>query len=56
MIRAVGSKYNILDDDKTKEYYLLIKDLLDDDVVISMKKFNHHCNISCFQHSIYKRQ
>lgn len=52
MIKAIGSKYNIIDDEKTREYYLIIKDLLDDDVVILMKKFHHHCNISCFQHCI----
>ena len=52
MLKAIGSKYNICEDEKTSEFYVIIKDLLEDDYVIQMQKFTHHLNITCYQHCI----
>ncbi len=52
MIKALGSKYIIGNDSKTKEFYSIIKDLSEHCEVLKMKRFRHHYHTSCFQHSL----
>ena len=52
MLKAIGSKYDICEDEKTREFYIIIKDLIEDDYVNQMKNYVHHINTTCFQHCI----
>ena len=52
MIKAIGSKYIIDEDEKTSEFYSIIKDLLQNDLVLQMDTFTHHVNTTCFQHCL----
>jgi len=52
MLKAIGSKINFKRDSRLEEYYSFVKDLLDNEVVQSMKNFRHHYSTSCYQHSI----
>lgn len=52
MLRAIGSKYDILHDEETKEFYEFIKDLLVDEYVLEMQNFVHHYSTTCYQHCI----
>lgn len=52
MLKALGSKYDILKDEETKEFYNIIKDLIDDDYVIQMQNFAHHYSTTCYQHCL----
>lgn len=51
MLRAIGSKID-LDKQGDTEYYHLVADLLESDVVNKMKEFPHHGNTTCFQHCL----
>ena len=33
-----------------EEFNLIIKDLINNNVVLEMKKYMQHCNTSCFEH------
>ena len=52
MHRAIGSKRNLVNDKKAKEYFSFVEDLLENEVVKQMKKFKHHYGTTCYQHSI----
>jgi len=52
MANAIGSKRNFKKDTRSTEYYHYVKDLLDNEVVQSMKQFRHHYGTTCLQHSI----
>ncbi len=52
MFKAIGSKRDFQKDARTREYYIYVKDLLENEVVQSMKQFRHHYGTSCYQHSI----
>lgn len=52
MLRAFGSRYNIETSEEMKEYFELVKDLLDSDVVNEMKNYRHHYSTTCFQHCL----
>ena len=52
MQKAIGSKKDLRNDAQLKEYYSYVKDLLENDVVMQMKKFRHHYGTNCYQHSI----
>jgi len=50
----VISKLNITPDSLNDEEYIdCIRDLLDHEMVLSMKKYIHHSSINCLEHSIY---
>ena len=34
------------------EFYETVKDLMESDVVLGMKKYTHHCDTTCYQHCI----
>jgi uncharacterized protein len=51
MLRAVGSKANLLDSENT-EYYSLVADLINHEKVLQMKQYIQHGNTSCFQHCL----
>lgn len=51
MLKAIGSKINLEDSD-VNSYYSLVSDLLDSDVVQTMKTYMHHGNTTCFQHCL----
>ncbi len=50
MLKAIGSKKKLDSDMLT--YYSLVADLLDSEVVQSMKQYPHHGNTTCFQHCL----
>ena len=52
MLKAIGSKLNLLRDQKAKDYYYLVSDLLDNELVLKMKEFTHHGDTTCFQHCL----
>ncbi len=49
MLKAILSKKDLTG---VPEYYNLVKDLLSSDYVRRLKDFNHHFNITRFQHSL----
>lgn len=51
MLRAIGSKVD-LDKNGDSQYYSLVADLLESDVVNEMKQYTHHGNTTCFQHCL----
>lgn len=53
MIRPLGSRLDLsTEEGRQSEYYTLISDLLDSEVVCKMKEFTHHGSTSCFQHCL----
>ncbi len=52
MLKAIGSKLDLLRDQKAKAYYCLVSDLLENELVLKMKEFTHHGNTTCFQHCL----
>lgn len=52
MLKAIGSRVNLLKDPKGEDYYCLVSDLLENDTVLKMKEFTHHGETSCFQHCL----
>ena len=44
MSKALGSKYTIEKSENAQEYYEIVKDLLNSDIVKEMKNFRHHYN------------
>lgn len=51
MLRAIGSKENLLDNDNV-EYYSFVSDLIGHEAVLQMKQYMQHGNTSCFQHCV----
>lgn len=51
MLKAIGSDID-LSVPSDCEYYDHVKDVLESDVVQSMKQFHHHGHTSCFQHCV----
>ena len=51
MLKAIGSRIDLTNDDKL-DYFNLVSDLLENEVVLSMKKFTHHGSTTCFQHCL----
>ena len=49
-IRPIGSKFNILN--VSTEYHMMVSDLLESEIVMSMTKFTHHGTTTCFQHCV----
>ncbi len=52
MLKAIGSKVDILGSGKGEAYYYLVSDLLENDLVLKMKDFTHHGDTTCFQHCL----
>ena len=52
MLKAIGSKVNLLRDEKAEAYYRLVADLLENELVLKMKEFTHHGDTTCFQHCL----
>ena len=52
MLKAIGSKVDILGSGKGEAYYYLVSDLLENDLVLKMKDFTQHGDTSCFQHCL----
>ncbi|MCR5815830.1 MAG: HD family phosphohydrolase [Ruminococcus sp.] len=52
MSKALGSKYTIETSEKAEEYYEIVKDLLNSDIVKEMKNYRHHYSTTCYQHSL----
>jgi len=52
MSKAIGSKRNFKKDSRSIEYYSFVKDLIENEVVQSMKNFRHHYGTTCYQHSV----
>ena len=52
MSKALGSKYTIEYSEKASEYYEIVKDILQSDIVKEMKQYKHHYSTTCFQHSL----
>ncbi|MFT3952674.1 MAG: HDIG domain-containing protein [Oscillospiraceae bacterium] len=52
MLKALGSRYSITNNEKTAEFYGFISDLLDSDIVNEMRNFRHHYSTTCFQHCL----
>lgn len=50
MLRAIGCKKDLEDEDT--EYYMLVSDLLESEVVRRMQNFIHHGRTTCFQHCL----
>ena len=51
MLKAIGSRVDLTNDDKL-DYFNLVSDLLENEVVLRMKKFTHHGSTTCFQHCL----
>lgn len=51
MLKAIGSKVD-LEDEEASDYPCLVKDLLENELVLKMKTFTHHGETSCFQHCL----
>lgn len=51
MLKAIGSKVNLEDEDAS-DYHYYVRDLLASDVVLQMKDFTHHGETTCFQHCL----
>ena len=47
MSKALGSKYTIETSEKAQEYYEIVKDILDSEIVKEMKQFRHHYSTTC---------
>lgn len=52
MLRAIGSKRNILTDQETEEYYTYIEGMVDHEVFLELRNFIQHGTVSRYQHSI----
>lgn len=52
MLKAIGSKVDLMKDEKGEAYYCLVSDLLENDLVLKMKEFTHHGDTTCFQHCL----
>lgn len=50
-LRAIGSRIDLTSCDKL-DYYNLVSDLLDNELVMKMKEFTHHGSTTCFQHCL----
>lgn len=50
MLKAICCKADL--EDKNSEYYTLVSDLLESDIVRSMEGFIHHGKTTCFQHCL----
>lgn len=51
-MHAIGSKKNLLNNESSDGYYNTVSDLLDSEVVLSMKQYIQHGNTSTFQHCL----
>ena len=52
MLKAIGSKTDLLNIDVSNEYYHLVRDLINDESVLSMKQYIQHGTTTCYQHCI----
>ncbi len=47
---AIGSKQNLLD--STNDYNVIVRDLINNELVIKMKDYIQHGNTTCYQHCV----
>ncbi len=52
MLKAIGSKVDLLKDEKGKTYYYFVSDLLENELVLKMNDFIQHGDTTCFQHCL----
>ncbi len=52
MLKAIGSKADLLVDREGKGYYYMVSDLLENELVLKMKEYIHHGDTTCFQHCL----
>ncbi len=52
MLKAIGSKHDLSVPSDDNDYYELVSDLIDNEVVLRMQQFMHHGHTTCFQHCL----
>ncbi|MDO5559132.1 MAG: HD family phosphohydrolase [Oscillospiraceae bacterium] len=52
MLKAIGSKKDLLDSELSNGYFDTVSDIITDDLVLTMKSFVQHGQTSTFQHCV----